>query len=186
MMMFADPFRMMVVPPIPTVPYVKFVIVAIDDAPLGVNRDPFGMMVPDPAGVMCMPPARVVPDVVVVPVTVMVRMCHHRRSREQGGQGSGGKYCSKFHSWYLLEENKGKSSGTRPHSINTMHRRCQFQAIENREKSAICGLSQPRFVWKALQNLQSEVGRAVTCCAGNFGGGDRIRTDAWRFCRPLP
>jgi hypothetical protein len=19
-----------------------------------------------------------------------------------------------------------------------------------------------------------------------FGGGDRIRTDAWRFCRPLP
>src|SRR5271156_5438787 len=107
MMMFADPFRMTFVPPTAVMPDVSFVIVTIVDAPLGVHRYPFGMVDVDPARMVVMPPVRVVPFMVLVPVAiVMVRISHHRRSREQGRQGRGGEKCSEFHFWYLLEREK--------------------------------------------------------------------------------
>ena len=103
-MMYADPFRMVVVPPSAVVPHVMLVPVAIDGAPIRIHRDPFGMMMPNPSGVMFMPPGRIMPYVMVVPITVVARMRNRRRSRKDGCQGRGGEYCSKFHSWYGLEE----------------------------------------------------------------------------------
>ena len=120
-MMFADPFRMVVEPPIAVAPDMVVIPVAVAYAPLGVDPDPFGMMMPYPAGVVFMPPGRVVPYVMVVPVTIVVRMCNDRRSRKQGCQGSGGEYCSKFHSWYLLER-KAVVSGKYLTGMNTKHR----------------------------------------------------------------
>jgi len=65
---------MVVVPPIPVVPYVMLVPVAVDGAPLRVHLDPFRMMMPDPSRVVFVPPGRGMPNVMVVPVTVVARM----------------------------------------------------------------------------------------------------------------
>src|ERR1700685_1754514 len=112
MMMFANPFRMIVVPPAAVVPHMSFVIVAVVHAPLRIDGNPFRMMGIDPARMIVMPPLRVVPFMVRVPVAVMVRMSHHRRSREQSSQSRGGEKCSKFHLDYLLENDSGE--GDRP------------------------------------------------------------------------
>jgi len=72
--------------------------IAIAGPPIGVAIDPIRMMVPDPSGVIVMPPAGVVPRVVIVPITIVVRMGDHWRKREQRGQRCGAEYRSKFHS----------------------------------------------------------------------------------------
>jgi len=78
--------------------------IAVAAAPLGVSLDPSGMMAPDPSRVMLVPPHRAVPRMMIVPITIaVVRICYRRRSREKGCQCCGGEYCSKFHSWYLLD-----------------------------------------------------------------------------------
>src|ERR1700735_4894059 len=105
MMMFADPFRMMVVPPRAITPDVALVIVTVIDAPLGIYPRPLGMMVVNPSGMIVMPPVRVMPFMMRVPVavmTVMIRVSGDRRSREQRSQSGAGEKCSKFHCWYLL------------------------------------------------------------------------------------
>ena len=103
MMMVADPIRMMVIPPGAVVPHMSFVIVAIVGAPIWICRDPVAMVIPHPIRMIVIPPVRVVPFVVRVPLSVMVRMSHHRRSREQGCQSCRGEKSSKFHSDYLLQ-----------------------------------------------------------------------------------
>src|SRR5580693_7992562 len=100
MMMFADPVRMMVVPPCTIMPDVGFVIVAVIDAPLRIYRHPLGMMVVNPSRMIFMPPVRVVPFMMRVPVAVMIvviRVGRHRRSREQRSQSGAGEKCSEFH-----------------------------------------------------------------------------------------
>ncbi len=89
-MMYANPFRMMVIPPGAVVPHMVVVIVAVCDTPVGVNSDPFRMMDIDPARVMFMPPRRVMPHMMLVPISVMtVRMRNNRRRCEQCCQRGG-------------------------------------------------------------------------------------------------
>jgi hypothetical protein len=81
------------------------------------------MMMPDPSGVIVMPPVGVVPRMMVVPITIVVaRVCDHWRKREQRGQRCGAEYRSKFHSWYLLAKSRGKGRGNTPTGSNTKHR----------------------------------------------------------------
>src|SRR5277367_2396854 len=105
MMMFTNPVRMMVVPPCAIMPYVRFVIVAVIDAPLRIHCHPLGMMVVNPAGMIFMPPVRVMPFMMRVPVAVMIiviRIRGYRRGREQRSQSGAREKCSEFHCWYLL------------------------------------------------------------------------------------
>src|ERR1700683_4847716 len=99
MVMFTNPFGMVVVPPTAVVPHMRFVVVAVVGPPLWICLNPFRMMRVNPARMVVMPPVRVVPLVMFVPVTVVVLgMCNHRRSREQCRHGCGGENRSKFHS----------------------------------------------------------------------------------------
>ncbi len=112
MMVFADPFRMVVEPPVPIVPHVTVVIIAVVGAPLGIDRDPFRMMGIDPARMMFMPLGRFAPCMMVVPVTVtVVRMSNRRRSRKQRSQSRGRENSSKFHfgaSWNVRGGNASR------------------------------------------------------------------------------
>src|SRR5580704_9970216 len=100
MMMFANPVRMMVVPPCAIMPDVGFVVVAVIDAPLGIYRHPFGMMVVNPSRMVFMPPVCVMPFMMRVPIAVMIiviRKSCHRRGGEQRSQSGAGEKCSEFH-----------------------------------------------------------------------------------------
>ncbi len=115
MMMVFDPFRMMFVPPIAVVPRMMIVPIAVGAAPISMPFGPFRMMPPDPSGVIVVPPVGIVPRMMPVPITIVLGMCHHRRSREEGRQCCGGEKCSKFHSWYLLRKCNRKWSENSPH-----------------------------------------------------------------------
>src|ERR1700693_3418286 len=104
MMMFTDPLGMVVVPPAAVVPHMRFIVVAVVCAPLGVCLHPFRMMRVDPARMVVMPPVRIVPRMMVVQVAVVIaRMRNRWRSCKQSCQCRRGENCSKFHSWYLLK-----------------------------------------------------------------------------------
>lgn len=132
-MMVRDPFRMIFVPPIAVVPRMMAIPIAVGTSPILVMLGPFGMMAPDPARMMVVPPIGIVPRMVLVPITIVVRMCHNRRSREEGRQCCGCEKCSKSHSGYLLRKGQWEV-GIHLTSINTMHRKCQFQRQRNPEK----------------------------------------------------
>src|SRR5580692_8129753 len=135
MMMFANPFRMILVPPSPVAPHMMVVPIAVVLAPLRIFPGPFRMMVVDPARMVVMPPVRIAPFMTLVPVAIaIVRMCNHRRSREQCSQGRGGENCSKFHSGYLLKKwNSGR--GYTSHPVLRCIDNASFRRSENREKS---------------------------------------------------
>jgi hypothetical protein len=127
MMMFANPFRMILVPPSAVAPHMMVVPIAVVLTPIRVRPGPFRMMMVDPARMVVMPPVRIAPFMMLVPVTItVVRMCNHWRSREQRSQGCGGEDGSKFHSWIPPEETEQRRDDRLTSSI-TMHRQCQFQ-----------------------------------------------------------
>lgn len=157
--MVLDPFRMMFVPPIAVVPRMMVIPITVGAAPIFVMLGPLRMMPPDPSWMMVVPPIRVMPRVMLVPITIVVGMCHHRRSREEGRQCCGSEKCSKFHSWYLLEKGQWEM-GIHLTPINTMHRKCQFQAPKKRqEKPQIAAVNRAPIVATA-QILQMKCGVA--------------------------
>jgi hypothetical protein len=158
-MMVRDPFRMMFVPPIAVVPRMMVIPITVGAAPILVMLRPLGMMPPDPSWMMVVPPIRVMPRMMLVPITIVVGMCHHRRSREEGRQRCGGEKRSKFHSGYLLRKAQWEV-GIHLTSINTMHRKCQFQAPKKPEKKPPKYRHKSPQVVVTLQILQMKCGVA--------------------------
>ena len=101
MMMFVDPFRMILVPPSAVAPNMVFVPVAVVVTPFRICVHPFGMMMVDPVRMVVVPPMRVAPFMMLIPVTVvMLGMCNHRRNRKQRCEGRSGK--KKFEVSFLV------------------------------------------------------------------------------------
>src|SRR5882757_2974210 len=136
MMMFTDPVGTVFVPPRAVVPRMMVVPIAVGATPIIVTLGPFGVMPIDPARMIIMPPIGVVPCMMFVPVTIMMMLgvCHHRRSREERSQSCPGEKSSKFHSWYLLKE-QWEVEKIHLTGSNTMHRKCQFQALKKAQKN---------------------------------------------------